>query len=274
MHALVDGLDAGLLRRWSARLALTAGLAALLFALMPSVGAQGQPPPPHWFFGTNFAAHIGASITAFDEGGNAVASNSAGSGVVDASGEWFVVVSSDDANQVRLQLVSGDTTLETGLMDVSAGDLTQVPLSAFRAVEATTPVEPDEPDEQDEPEETMEDLEGPAAITVRIVARRAEDGRIEFGMRDPNGEEIFPRARFFPIEISHGRWLSSSEIDFGDGFLGRIIARRNLDDGRTEFGFRVEGYDDIFPRARFFPASGPDHNRFLVSSEIEINQPQ
>ena len=44
--------------------------------------------------------------------------------------------------------------------------------------------------------------------------------------------------------------------------------------GQTEFGFRVEGYDDIFPRARFFPAEGPDHNRFLRSSEIEIGMPR
>ena len=94
-------------------------------------------------------------------------------------------------------------------------------------------------------------------------------------MRSPVGDDIFPRARYFPATgPNHNRWLRSSEIDFGNGFVGRIIARR-APDGRIEFGFRVEGYEneDFFPRARYFPVDGPDHHRWLRSSEIAISRP-
>ncbi len=94
-----------------------------------------------------------------------------------------------------------------------------------------------------------------AHLTVRIIARRVPDGRIEFGLRSPNGD-LFPSARYFPaLGPRHEGWLRSSAIEIGDGFQGRIIARFHALDGRTEFGFRVEGYDDIFLRQKFFPAA-------------------
>lgn len=108
------------------------------------------------------------------------------------------------------------------------------------------------------------------SITIRIVARRISDGRIEFGARTSDGAVFRPDARYFPATgPNHDRWLRSGEIDFGDGFTGRVIARR-VSDGRVEFGFRVEDREDILPRARFFPASGPNHRRWLGSTEIQI----
>ncbi len=51
---------------------------------------------------------------------------------------------------------------------------------------------------------------------VRIVAQRLDDGRVEFGLQqregDGWGDRILPQSRFFPVS-SQGRWLSSSAID-------------------------------------------------------------
>ncbi len=109
-------------------------------------------------------------------------------------------------------------------------------------------------------------------VEARIIARRADDGRIEFGMR-VDQKNALPQRRFFPATgPNHGRWLESAELELEDGYLGQIIARR-ADDGRVEFGFRVEGHEDILPRARFFPSEGPDHNRWLRSSVSPIPRP-
>ena len=246
-------------RRWTLRVAMLGLLAALFVGLASVVDAQSQQPkPPHWFWGRDADAYAGASVVAVDASGDVVSTAQEGSGVVGSDGAWYVSVSTEDATRIKLRLVATNVTRETGFMDVVAGGFDEDPISisAFAIVE----------DAMDMNNET---------ISVRIIARRAPDGRIEFGMRDQNGADIFPRARYFPNGgPGHSRWLRSSEIDFGGGFVGRIIARYVEEDGRTEFGFRVEGYDDIFPRARYFPATGPDHNRFLRSSEIEIGQPR
>ena len=241
----------GAARRWSLTIGLLAGLAALLVTLAPSLDAQ-QPPAPHWFWGNDADSYAGSEIKAINQNGVEVSS-----GIIGGDGGWHVVVTRDDATQVKLRIVSSSGDRETALMDVIEGGFDSSGLS----IRAFSPV--------------AEELgDSDSTISVRIIARRAEDGRIEFGMRDPDGEDIFPRARYFPATgPDHNRFLRSSEIDFGDGFTGRLIARR-APDGRVEFGFRVEGYEDIFPRARYFPATGPDHNRFLRSSEIEIGQPR
>ena len=245
-----------LTRRRIAGVAFLIGAAVLLAAQASSIGAQ-QPKTPHWFWGADASQYVGAQISAINQDGVEVDSDGEGSGVVNRDGGWWVTVSPEDARTVKLRLVLGDMVRETDALDVIEGgfDPEGLSIAAFSPVSTTL----------DESGNT---------ISVRIIARRAEDGRIEFGMRDPDGVDIFPRARYFPAAgPDHNRFLRSSEIDFGSGYTGRIIARR-APDGRVEFGFRVEGYDDIFPRARYFPASGPDHNRFLRSSEIEIGMPR
>ena len=47
----------------------------------------------------------------------------------------------------------------------------------------------------------------------QVVARRAENGRIEFGFSVKGGETLWPERRFLPAS-SDGRWLRSSEIRF------------------------------------------------------------
>ena len=49
--------------------------------------------------------------------------------------------------------------------------------------------------------------------TGRIVARRLDDGRTEFGWQPANGERILPRVRYFPAGTAVDRWLRSSEIE-------------------------------------------------------------
>lgn len=51
---------------------------------------------------------------------------------------------------------------------------------------------------------------------VRIVARRLDDGRTEFGIQQRVdgawGEEQLPTSRYFPAEVRHDRWLRSSPL--------------------------------------------------------------
>lgn len=243
----------GTAKQLTVRIALVAGLVALLVTLAPTLDAQTPPPAPHWFWGRDAESYAGAQVVIIDEDGNVIPSVSEESGVVDSTGGWHVSVFASQSPRVKLRLVTATVSRETDYMDVISGgfDPEGLSITAFRPIVDET-------------------------ITVRIIARRAADGRIEFGMRGPDGEEFLPPRRFFPATgPGHTRWLSSTLIDFGDGFEGRIIARYVEADGRTEFGFRVAGYDEHFPTRRFFHAApAPDHNRWLSSSEIEIGRPR
>jgi len=247
-------------RRLGMSIALLAGLAVLLVSLTPRVHSQLPPPAPHWYWGIDADAYAGAEIKVFDQDGNEVIIDAEGSGRVDSDGGWWVAVLQLQATQIRLRLITDSIARETDLLDVISGgfDPRGTSIADFKHVVT----------------DSISSIGDSATISVRIIARRAEDGRIEFGMRGPDGVNILPPARFFPDGgPGHSLWLRSTEIDFGGGYVGWIIARYVEADGRTEFGFQVEGYEDIFPRARFFPADGPDHNRWLRSTEIEIGLP-
>ena len=51
----------------------------------------------------------------------------------------------------------------------------------------------------------------------RIVARRFDDGRVEFGWQPSGGERILPPSRYFPVDAAIDVWLRSTEIDVGGG---------------------------------------------------------
>ena len=116
---------------------------------------------------------------------------------------------------------------------------------------------------------------------VRIVARKLDTGRIEFGLQqrqsdDSWGERQLPRVRFFPTTARVNRWLASSPLDLPAGEV-RIVARK-LDTGRIEFGLQQRQSDDSWgerqlPRVRFFPTTA-GVNRWLASSPLEITAPQ
>ena len=64
-----------------------------------------------------------------------------------------------------------------------------------------------------------------ADVTVRIGARRLEDGRTEFGLQRAADDEVdsprwgethLPSVRFFPADVEVGRWLHSSTLDLSE----------------------------------------------------------
>ena len=105
----------------------------------------------------------------------------------------------------------------------------------------------------------------------RIVARRLDDGRVEFGWQPTGGERVLPRQRYFPNDITHNRWLRSSPIEVDGAEIGRINARQ-LSDGRIEFAFTPTDGERIAPQARYFPADARV-GRWLRSTEIAIGPP-
>lgn len=108
----------------------------------------------------------------------------------------------------------------------------------------------------------------------RIVARRLDDGRTEFGWR-PTGStnEVLPRSRYFPTDARIDRWLRSSPIQVNGVEIGRINARLKAD-GRIEFAFTSVRGQRIQPPARYLPVE-PGHDRWLPSTEITfwVEQP-
>ena len=105
-------------------------------------------------------------------------------------------------------------------------------------------------------------------VVGAITARRLDDGRVEFAFRPSGGAQIFPEQRYVPADAELNNWLVSSDVTHVDATLGRIIARR-LDDGRMEFGFRVEGGDELLPHLRFVPAV--TSGAWLRSSELSFS---
>ena len=105
-------------------------------------------------------------------------------------------------------------------------------------------------------------------VVGAITARRLDDGRVEFAFRPSGGARIFPEQRYVPADAELNSWSVSSDVTHVDATLGRIIARR-LDDGRMEFGFRVEGGDELLPELRFVPAV--TSGGWLRSSELSFS---
>ena len=121
------------------------------------------------------------------------------------------------------------------------------------------------------------DLTPPAAAqsedetTGRIVARRLDDGRVEFGWQPSGAARVLPRQRYFPANATVDRWLRSSPVEVGGAEIGRINARL-LSDGRIEFAFTPTDRERITPQARYFPAAARV-DRWLRSTEITIGPP-
>ena len=107
--------------------------------------------------------------------------------------------------------------------------------------------------------------------TGRIVARRLDDGRTEFGWQPNGGERILPRLRYFPTDAPVDRWLNSSPVEVDDEEIGRINARQS-EDGRIEFAFTPTDGERILPPSRYFPTDA-QVGRWLRSTEIAISAP-
>ena len=129
------------------------------------------------------------------------------------------------------------------------------------------------------PEETLAELWASAAAVRnrdeqagRIIARRHNDGRTEFGWQPSSGARVLPTGRYFPANVGHQRWLNSSAVEVAGTVIGRISARQ-LADGRIEFALTPLNGERILPPARYFPAA-PRPNRWLRSTEITISLPR
>ena len=118
-------------------------------------------------------------------------------------------------------------------------------------------------------------------VEVRIVARKLDTGRIEFGLqqRQPDdtwGDRQLPNVRFFPTTATVDRWLASSPLELTVGDV-RIVARK-LETGRIEFGLQQRQPDDTWgdrqlPNVRFFPTTA-GVNRWLASSPLTLTAPR
>ena len=122
-----------------------------------------------------------------------------------------------------------------------------------------------------------------SGVVVRIVARKAPDGRVEFGLQQRQadaswGEQMLPPQRFFPTTATVGRWLASSPLTTTEsGVVVRIVARK-APDGRVEFGLQQRQADaswgeQVLPPQRFFPTTATV-GRWLASSPLTARPPQ
>ena len=98
---------------------------------------------------------------------------------------------------------------------------------------------------------------------VRIVARKLQNGKIEFGLQQRQtdrtwGRLMLPWVRFFPATATVGLWLRSAPVEPTVGEV-RIVARK-LESGRVEFGLQQRQGDNswsdrLLPSDRFFPTT-------------------
>ena len=263
--------NVGGLRRWRNAAALL-GLAALAFAaLAHTAGAQNQQSgPPHWFWGRDFHSDNGATVRFVDAEGMPVA----GAVTTITNGEWAVTPSLEDATSGRLEIIGSSGTRQTEMLTLRVAGMTRLTPDQFSAVSGggttgagtTTGGTDSAGDTGSGATAPPVDTSG-GTVEMRIRARTAPDGRLEFGIQVRDQEMQFPQRRYFPRTIPDNqvnRWFESTVITLADGFSGKIIARRQPG-GATEFGFRVEGREDYLPRLNTFPAVYPTHNRWLSS---------
>ena len=103
---------------------------------------------------------------------------------------------------------------------------------------------------------------------LRIIVRLAEDGRIEYGVELPGGEQEFPASRYLSAEVPIGQWRISSGVEVDGQLIGTIRSRR-VDDGRVELGFRDAAGEVVSPDIRYLPADLPTEVWFR-SGQIKV----
>ncbi len=103
-------------------------------------------------------------------------------------------------------------------------------------------------------------------IAGRIVARRLDDGYVEFGWQPAGNERILPHLRHFPPDARVDHWLNSSTVEVEGTEIGRVNARLRSD-GKIEFAFTPIDGERIEPRARYFPVDA-GVGRWFHSAQI------
>ncbi len=108
----------------------------------------------------------------------------------------------------------------------------------------------------------------PEPLSLRIIARAADDGRVEHGIELASGERILPRQRYLATGAAVGQWHVSSDVEVAAGTLGQVRARR-LSDGRIEWSFRAAAGEAVVPDVRFLP-SDPPPGVWFRSTAIDV----
>ena len=103
---------------------------------------------------------------------------------------------------------------------------------------------------------------------LRIIARLAEDGRIEHGIELASGVQMVPSIRFLTTDSPAGEWKVSSDVTADNAPIGRIQSRR-LADGRVEVAFITASGEIITPNPRFLSADLPT-GVWLRSGEFSV----
>ena len=128
---------------------------------------------------------------------------------------------------------------------------------------------------------------GEEQISVRIIARNADNDRVELGLiADGQSADnpILPSARFMSWATVDAAdvtdWRYSSAVTVGDGERGATvrIAARGRDRDRIEFILQQRGADGEWsdlpaPQARFF-SRATTHTRWLHSSPLQVAPPR
>lgn len=112
----------------------------------------------------------------------------------------------------------------------------------------------------------------PAPVTpphlLRILAKLGDDDRIELGVELSGGQQILPTMRYLVADSPVDEWSVSTDVEVGEGTIGRIRAR-HLADGRMELGFLSASGEAISPDIRFLPADMPA-GVWMRTSEIQV----
>ena len=125
--------------------------------------------------------------------------------------------------------------------------------------------------------------EGEEPISVRIVARNADNNRVELGLIEAGqsaDNPILPSARFLPwatvdaADVTDWRYSSAITVGGGERSATVRIAARGLRGDRIEFILQQRGaageWSDLpAPQARFF-SRATTHTRWLRSSPMQI----
>ncbi len=149
-----------------------------------------------------------------------------------------------------------------GIDDSNAAFLQSLGIARSEVAGLIAPEPPAVPEPEPQPE--------PQPLTVRIVARLAEDGRIEHAA-EVDGAPILPQRRYFDAPADDGRWYYTTDIEVDGSSIGVIRARR-LDDGRVELGFEDPEGSVVSPDIRYLPMELP-RGEWLPSSEFEVPRP-
>ncbi len=112
----------------------------------------------------------------------------------------------------------------------------------------------------------------PAPVTpphlLRILAKLGDNDRIELGVELSGGQQVLPSMRYLAADSPVNEWSVSTDVEVGEGTIGRVRARR-LADGQTELGFLSADGEAISPDIRFLAADMPA-GVWLRTSVIQV----